>query len=178
MKKNVLSLDAESDGLWGNPFAVAATLTTAEGNDVASFAMRLNDAVVSNEWARQNVLPHIQDIPVSHIEGYETLLREFAAFYMANKTGAVVIAHNPCPVEAHLFRECHRIGAIGDWDAPYPLIDLNGLLDLAGEDPTLGGSCGRQYILDHGLEMPTGSDDNPLFDCRAATVIYRHLKGW
>ena len=39
-------------------------------------------------------------------------------------------------VEAHLIREMHRLGGIGDWDAPYPLYDVSGNLQAASENPT------------------------------------------
>ncbi len=174
--KKIFSFDAETDGLWGNPFAIAATVTSPDGIEVATFAARLDDSVVTNDWVKENVLPHIQDIQI--VDNYETMLNEFADFYMEHKADAVCICHNPVPVEAHLLREMHRVGAIGEWDAPYPLIDLNGLLDHAGEDPTLNKSCGRDYIFVNGLPMPLGVDDDPRFDCRAVTIIYRHLKGW
>lgn len=189
--KKVLSFDAETDGLWGNPFAIAATVTSPDGVEVASFSRRLPDAAVSNEWVKENVLPNIQDIamvgtnfvdlPISEdqyradlVQWYEKMLGEFAKFYLEHKVDAVIIAHCPCPVEAHLMRECHRLGFIGDWDGPFPLIGIEGLLDLAGENPTEATG----YATKHGLALPEGNAHNPCFDCRLAASMYRHLKGW
>jgi len=192
--KKVFSFDAETDGLWGQPFAIAATVTAFDGTEIAVFAARLNDTVVSNEWVKANVLPHIQDMRIvtdEHriprdvartedeyragiVPAYDALLGEFARFYMKHKTDAVIIAHCPCPVEAHLMRECHRLGLIGDWDGPFPLVGVEGLLDAAGEPMTEATA----YATKHGLQLPEGSAHNPLFDCRLATAMYRHLKGW
>jgi hypothetical protein len=189
--KKVFSFDAETDGLWGNPFAIAATVTSPDGVEVASFSRRLPNEAVTNQWVKENVLPNIQDIamvgagfsdlPISEdqyradlTQWYEKMLREFSKFYMEHKEDAVVIAHCPNPVEAHLLREMHRIGAIGDWDGPFPLFGIEGLLDAANEPTTEATG----YATKHGLPFPEGSAHNPLFDCRLATTMYRHLKGW
>lgn len=189
--KRVFSFDAETDGLWGNPFAVAATVTDSEGVEVAAFSRRLPNEAVTNDWVKQNVLPHIQDLPMigtgfsdlpisedqyrtDLAQWYEQMLREFAKFYMANKSDAVIIAHCPNPVEAHLLREMHRLGLIGDWDGPFPLIGIEGLLDHVGENPTEATGYAEKHV----LTLPEGSAHNPLFDCRLATTMYRHLKGW
>lgn len=170
--KSIFSFDAETDGLWGNPFAIAATVTSPEGIEVSAFALRLNDSTVTNDWVKDNVIPHIQEIEMC--ESYEALLKAFSGFYTSYKGCDVIIAHCPNPVEAHLLREMHRLGFIGDWDGPFPLIGIEGLLDAAGEDPT----SATGYAEKHGLQLPEGSAHNPLFDCRLATTMYRHLKGW
>lgn len=189
--KKVFSFDAETNGLWGEPFAIAATVTDPDGVEVASFSRRLPNAVVTNDWVKENVLPHIQDIPMigtefidlpisedqywqDLISWYNTLIEEFSKFYLSHKQDAVIIAHCPCPVETHLIRSMHDMGFIGDWDGPFPLIGIEGLLDAAGENPTEA----KEYATNHGLSLPEGSAHNPLFDCRLATTMYRHLKGW
>lgn len=192
--RKIFSFDAETDGLWGNPFAIAATATSPDGVEIASFSARLGDHAVTNQWVKDNVLPAISNMPVTHpvtlkdgevadvtisfaqaaTRAYDSMLRDFARFYLEHKADAVVIAHCPTPVEAHLLRECHRLGFIGDWDGPYPLIGIEGLLDAAGEPATEATA----YMTKHHLPLPEGSAHNPLYDCRLAAAMYRHLKGW
>ena len=56
-------------------------------------------------------------------------------------------------VEAHLLREMHRIGAIGDWDAPYPLYDISGNLQAVGENPTSVDEYVKKYNLESARNM-------------------------
>jgi len=167
----VFSFDAETDGLWGNPFAIAA-IVYEKGEEVDRFLARLPDKVVGNEWVRDNVLPTISNIEPTH-QSYEGMIRDFSAFYMRHKEGAHIIAHMGYIVEAHLLREMRRIGGIGDWDAPFPLNDVAGLLLAAGENPTSVDS----YVEKHNLEVVQdfGTTHNPLYDCELAARVFMHL---
>ena len=173
--KKVFSFDAETDGLWGSPIAIAATVTSPEGVEVAQWSGRViffEGGRNLNPWVQENVLPHIIDLK-EYRTAYE-MLQEFSKFYLANKNDSVIIAHCPVPVEANVLRFMHDNGFIGDWDGPFPLMGIEGLLDAAGENPTEATA----YMLKHGLPLPEGSAHNPLYDCRVATAMYRHLKGW
>lgn len=193
--KKVFSFDAETDGLWGRPFAIAA-IVYENGQETARFIARMSDSVVTNPWVRENVLPALANVPVTHptrgIGGgyygmdtdaaeedcirraYEAMIADFSVFYMQHKEGADVIAHMGYIVEAHLIREMHRLGFIGDWDAPYPLFDVSGNLQAAGEDPTSVDA----YAKKHNLEIADhGATHNPLYDCEVAARVYMHLLG-
>lgn len=192
--KKIFSFDAETDGLWGNPFAVAAIVyELQESNpqwvETARFIARLSDDVVADNWVRENVLPTLEGVPVTHPEGeyvhesqwtgyceinaYEAMLAEFAEFYKSHKADADVICHMGYIVEAHLLREMHRLGFIGDWDAPYPLLDVSGNLQAAGEDPTSVDN----YAKKHGLWVADyGTTHNPLYDCEVAAKAYIRLR--
>ncbi len=69
----------------------------------------------------------------------------------------------------------HSRGLIGDWDGPYPLIDLAGCLAQADEDPT---SCDG-YATKYGVAVDAadfnGGTHNPLYDSAQAAAVYRHL---
>ena len=170
--KKIFSFDAETDGLWGQPFAVAA-IVYESGQETARFIARLPDGLVSNQWVKDNVLPTLADVAPTH-NTYEDMLRDFAAFYLAHKQDADCICHMGYIVEAHLFREMHRIGFIGDWDAPYPLYDVSGNLQAAGEDATSVDA----YAKKHGLAVSDyGTTHNPLYDCEVAARVYMHLNG-
>lgn len=171
--KKILSFDAETNGLWGKPFAIGALVYDEGGDEKARFVGRLPDTEVTDGWVRENVLPKITDIPVTH-ETYDALLTDFAKFYLAHKTDADIVVHMGVPVEAGLLRDMHSRKLIGDWDGPYPLLDVAGNLQQAGEDPT---SCDK-YVAKHGLSVGefAGGTHNPLYDSAVAAAVYRHLR--
>ena len=170
MRKN-FSFDAETNGLWGQAFSIGALVYDENGVEVARFIGRCPIGGKVNEWVQENVLPQMAEIPVSH-NGYESLLADFSKFYLENKADADIIVHMGVPVESNLLRDMHALGLIGDFDGPYPLIDLAGSLQQAGEDPTSVDG----YVRKHGLEVPDfGTTHNPLYDSAVAAVVYRHL---
>lgn len=110
---------------------------------------------------------------VSH-NTYEKMLADFAEFYLRHKSDSDIICHVGMPVEAHLIREMHRLGLIGDWDAPFPLIDIAGNLKQVGEDPISVDAYAKKY----GLEISDyGTTHNPLYDCEVAAKVYMDLCG-
>jgi hypothetical protein len=173
-KKKLFSFDAEANGLWGKSFAIGALVYDANDVEIARFIGRLPDAVVTDAWVKEKVLPKIASMPVTHTT-YGDLLADFAKFYLANKVGTDVICHMGYIVEAGLLRDMHTQGVIGDWDGPYPLLDVSGNLQQAGEDPTSVDS----YAKKHGLSVGEfeGGTHNPLYDSAVAAVVYRHLMG-
>ena len=166
-----LSFDAETNGLWGQAFAIAAVIYE-DGKEVSTFLGRCPIEEDVNGWVAENVLPQMEGIPETY-GSYSEMLKAFADYYQKEKKGANIIVHMGVPVESQLFRDMHTAGFIGDWDAPYPLIDIAGNLQQAGFDPTSVDT----YNKDHGLEVPAceGGTHNPLFDSRAAALCYLHL---
>lgn len=185
MNKKIFSFDAETDGLWGNPFAIAAIVYEKRKEkpvifdrmvyeseptwvEVDKFIARLPDSVISNNWVRENALTNI---PVTH-DSYEKMIHDFATFYLMHKQDADCICHMGYIVEAHLLREMHRFGFIGDWAAPYPLHYVSGNLRQAGEDPTSVDKYAEKY----GLKITDyGTTHNPLYDCEVTAKVYIHL---
>lgn len=168
----VFSFDAETNGLWGEAFSIAV-LVYENGVEIARFIGRCPIEGDVNPWVKDNVLPTMTEIPVTH-ESYEELLADFAKFYLANKADASVIAHMGFIVEVKLLRDAHERGFIGDWDGPYPLIDIAGNLQQVGEDPT----SVDKYVQKYGLDVRDfGTTHNPLYDSEVAAVVYSHLQG-
>lgn len=169
--RRVFSFDAETNGLWGKAFSLAAVVYE-NGKEVKSFLGRCPIEEDINGWVAENVLPQMEGIPENY-DSYEAMLKAFAEFYLVEKEGADVIVHMGVPVEARLFLDMHASGFIGDWDAPYPLIDISGNLQQAGHNSTSVDS----YNEEHGLKVPDceGGTHNPLYDSRAAALCYLHL---
>ena len=116
----------------------------------------------------------MQDIPENYAS-YDALLAGFAEFYLREKANATIIGHMVVPVESNLIRALHALGLIGDWDGPYPLIDVAGCLDQAGEDPT----SVDKYAAKVGVAVDPadfGGAHNPLYDAAQAAAVYRHLR--
>jgi hypothetical protein len=170
--KKIFSWDAETDGLWGQAFAIGAMVLDESAAEIARFVGRLPDMVVTNDWVKANVLPTMTGVAVTH-ETYDDLLRAFAKFYLANKQDAEIVVHMGYIVEAKVLRDMYERGYIEYWDGPYPLYDVSGNLQAAGADPT----SVDQFAAEHGLEVGEfeGGTHNPLYDSAVAAAVYRYL---
>lgn len=165
----VFSFDAETNGLWGKPFSIGA-IVYQDGIEIAKFFGRLPDEFVTNEWVKDNVLPTLPK-EVTHTE-YSELLKDFSLFYMENKEDSHVICHMGYIVEAFLLREMHDLGFIGDWDAPYPLIDVEGLL----RGRNVNSTSVDEYAEKMGLKISDyGTKHNPLYDCEVTAKVYYNI---
>lgn len=168
-----LSVDAEVDGLYGQTFAIAFTVRE-KGVETFKWQGRIPDSSVSDEWVKQNVLPKLQDMPITHNTSTE-LEEAFWSAYMQHKDGATVIAHCGSPVESGLFRRCvERDLANRQWDAPFPLHDVATALLYAGENPTSVES----YMTKYGLTPEfKGATHHPMYDAVVAAQVLEHLLG-
>jgi len=173
MNKNILSIDAETNGLWGKAFSIGAILYGENGQEKSFFLARCPIEGETDSWVEKNVIPQMLGIPETNAT-YEEMLEAFSKFYKENKEDATLIVHMGLPVEAKLFLDAHTLGFIGDFDAPYPLIDVSATLDLAGFDPTSVDKYNKAL----GIEVPddVGGTHNPLYDSRAAALCYMDLK--
>lgn len=181
MNNKIFSFDAETNGLWGDPFTVAAIVYELQsgGNwvEMDRFIARLSNDAVSDQWSRKNVLPALATMPVTHNNhpanpefDYAEMLSSFATFYHKHRLDADIICHMGYIVEAHLLREMYRLGFIGTESAPYPLYDVSGNLQQAGEDPLNVDKYAAKYNL-----QIVGTTHNPLYDCEVAAKVYIHL---
>ncbi|GEM_PF-563867 len=191
----VFSFDAETDGLWGRPFALSAvvydsspignTLTqmgqmysvVKTGHPAKSFVGYLGPDAVTDGWVRENVLPALKELEPTH-DSYESMLSDFAAFYMQHKSEADIIAHIGVPVESQVIEEMHRLGLIGEWDAPFPMIDVGSVLKGRSENPlSVDEYNARHQTLRNFPEVCGLSPHHPLYDSIAAAAAYYHLLG-
>lgn len=168
MSTKILSFDAESNGLYGPAFAIGAFLYI-DGMEVSRFIGRYRLTGEINAWVKENVLPQMEGIPENY-SSYEELLRGFFAWRADHKDGATEIVHMGVPVEARLYLDAHRMGIIGDWDGPYPLVDISAI-------PEIGTSV-DSYNEAHGCAPDpasfAGGTHNPLYDAAAAANAYMH----
>lgn len=173
----IFSFDAETNGLWGQPFSVAALIFDEDGQEIARFIGRCPIEGAVDSFVSEKVLPQMVGIEETH-QGYKALLKSFSEFYLENKKGCDVIAHMAFPVEAGLLRDMHSNGLIGNWDGPFPLIDIAGNLKQVGKDPTSVDGYAKEYGIAVDPGDYAGGTHNPIFDSAQAAVVYRHLMGW
>jgi DNA polymerase III epsilon subunit-like protein len=164
--KKIISFDAETNGLWGEAFSIAAILYK-NGKEEKKFLGRCPINGQVNPFVEKNILPQMKSIAITH-NSYSSMLEDFCKFYLAEKENAQVIVHMGLPVEARLFIDAHNMGFIGDWDAPYPLIDISVF-------PQIGTSV-DSYNEKFGISVPDfdGGTHNPLYDSAAAAEAYIH----
>lgn len=181
--KKIISIDAETDGLWGTPFAIAAIVYEKQPRhymsgwsaiqyewvEVDRILLRLPDSAVTEPWVIENVLPTLTTVAPTH-DTYEDMLAEFASFYMANS--GTILWHMGHVVESFLFREMVRLGCIGQWDAPYTPIDVSNYLRIAGEPADSVDEYAKKNDL---IISNYGATHNPLYDCEVAAKVFFHL---
>lgn len=172
----IFSFDAETNGLWGAAFALSAAVYQ-DSKLAASFTAYLGSEGVTDGWVRDNVLPKLADLAKTH-DTLDSMLSAFADFYKANKDGADIIAHIGVPVEAKVLLDMHQKGFIGDWDGPYPFLDVASVLKARGYDPTSVDKYNERHGLLAGRSEAEGlATHHPLYDSIAAAVAYMHLMG-
>ena len=166
-QKNILSFDAETNGLWGQAFSIGAILYSPEGKEINRFVGRCPIEEEVNPWVNENVLPQMEAIKENY-SSYEELLKGFMDWRKENKENAIELVHMGVPVESRLFTDAHNMGIIGDWDGPYPLID-------AATIPEIGDSVDG-YNERNGIALDPanfeGGTHNPLYDSAAAAAAY------
>lgn len=116
----------------------------------------------------ENVLPGLFDMPVL-CGSYPGLLSAWLMFiggYDLRQT--TVITHVPWPVEARFLWDAH---GSEPFSGPFPLLDVASMLAARGHDPT----SVEKYLDWAGLDRPEGSPHHPLYDARAAALVYFDL---
>lgn len=162
----IISIDAETNGLWGKPFAIGAVLYE-DGEEIDSFFARIPDNNVNVQWCIDNVLPVLA--PVTHETRYD-MYEAFALWYNLHRKDATVLWHMGHVVEAFLFRELVINDYLGEWDAPYTPIEVSEVLRMQGFAPDSVDT----YATAHGI-VAEGKTHDPVYDARIAAQVYFHL---
>ena len=144
----IFSADAETNGLYGDVWAIGAvTLTQApdqrETEAAVVFSGQLDPDVVTDPWTWANVVPHV-DLP--RYDTREHLLDAFWDTWLAHSAASRSVAVADCgyPVETGLYRACVELAPEVRWNqGPFPLHELSTWLLAAGLDPELDR---REYV--------------------------------
>jgi hypothetical protein len=164
---NLFSFDAETDGLYGEVWAIGAVVLDDNNNEVARFEGMIDSICVKDQWVIDNIVPLVQ---LRMFGARHEMLEGFWSFWMRHKANALCIADYGAPVEAGLMRACvEQDREKRNWDGPYPMHELGTALLLAGLDPDLDRRLfvGRPDLVKH----------HPVHDAIAAALCWRKAEG-
>lgn len=180
-----ISIDCESDGLWGPVFMIGVSVLDIYGNEIENHILSYKgyESDIKNQWVKDNVIPVITlpeqgvhttegEAPIIHncCASREIMLEAFKQLWMAEWKSLTTIWHMGHVVESGFFKELHDRGYIGDWDAPYVPVEVSAFLKWTGHAPDSVDSYAEKY----GLKIE-GSTHDPLFDARITAKVYFHI---
>ena len=134
--KNIFSLDCETNGLYGDCFAVGVIILSPEGLIIDKFSGISQVEEVTNDWVKENVLPELSGLKIFSTR--KQMRDAFWEFWIKHKDTCICISDIGVPVESGFFKQC----VLDDldnrqWDAPYPLHEVSTLLFAKGVDPDI-----------------------------------------
>lgn len=174
LTNKIMSLDVESNGLWGNPISIGFTIEENGKVLEKHEACFIDEKQKYNKWIQKNVIePMKNNKKILHLSSYEELLSWFADYYNQYRTEYTVLYHMGHIVEANLFKELVSHEYIGEWDAPYTPIEVSALLAVCRYKMD---SVDKLAELDL-IEKPNESKSHQaLYDAEVAGRAYWFLK--
>ncbi len=174
MGKKIFSFDAETNGLEGHPFSIAAFVCDEEGVEIDRFVGRCPIMDEVDVWVLENVLPPMEGIDQTHATLLE-LLRAFSEFYLKyTDDDTIILAHVQFPVEARVLTLMKKACMITTDEAPFPLHDTASVLEMLGEESTKHGAYKKKYDID--MSDIGGGWHNPLYDSVLTARVWIHLR--
>lgn len=164
MSGPVFCFDAETNGLYGEVWAIGAVLLDGDGSFADVFGGQLDPAVVTDPWVIENVVPSVR---LPKFESRDELLNAFWQFWAERPDGTVCVADIGAPVEAGLLRACVALDPGRTFEGPYPLHELGTALLMAGIDPDVDRRemAGRPDLDAH----------NPMHDALVSALCWRQV---
>lgn len=149
MKKGIISIDAESNGLYGKAFIISAVIIEFQSpwEIKDSFIGRCDIEGKIDEFVKKEVIPSCDTININY-NSYKDMLVGFADFYNKYRDDYYVVTHIPYPVETNVFRDCMISGIIGEFEGPFPIYCPSSLLLSKGLDPTSVDKYYKENISD------------------------------
>ena len=136
MRRKLVFIDAETDGLYGMFLTVGMKVTDEKGHEMdrAYYGIKRENMHVSQAWVQENVIPILGEY--EPCEDEEELLEKTWEFWMKHREDAYAVADVPFPVEFRLFAKCvEKNPAERATLAPFPLLDLASVLWANGIEP-------------------------------------------
>lgn len=136
MSKNIFSFDAESDGLYGDIFAIGAVILNPAGDIIDSFDGKAEVEAVQSDWVKENVIPQLDDM--GEYSDRISLYQRFWDFWTYHRDRCICVGDFGAPVEALLMRTCVKLDEEArSFKGPYPMHELGTALFMAGLDPDI-----------------------------------------
>ena len=171
MKKQLVFVDAETDGLYGAFLTVGMLAADISGREIerAYYGIRKENIQITDEWTKQHVLPLMGDYEVCGSE--DELLEKVWAFWKRYEHDAYGVADVAYPVEARLLERCVRqYEQERKGYGPFPLLDMSSLLLARG----IGPLKEREALL---TQRPSGEKHNALYDVLVSAAVWREYFG-
>lgn len=134
LNSDLIIIDVESNGLWGQPFAVGAVRMTSGGRVIRTFSARCNIDEVPDEWVLNNKIEELL-IAFPKVDDARALMGEFIGWY--SKEGERnTFVDTGYPVDCR-FLDFMRWDEKWQSYSPYPLYDISSIIMAAGEPPNV-----------------------------------------
>lgn len=166
----VFAFNVVSNGVWKKAFAIGAVVYE-DDKESKKFYAKCPIEQEPNWWLSENVLPKMEEAKITH-SSYESMLKEFAKFYLENKNYAKMIVENGFITESKVIFDMHELGYINDY-AGHVVFEILSSLEQAGYK---GDSIG--YNKEHNINVPVleaGGSYNPVYKARAIAYCYMDL---
>ncbi len=172
-KKYIFSFDIESDGLYGEGFAVGVAVINIEtGLLCDEFSGVVEGYKVTDVFVRDYIVKHLK--AMKKYPSVQNLRQEFWTFYMKYRqeeklqnSDVIFLVDNGMPVEARFLRDC----VMDDYRnrqflAPFPAVDLATVLQMKGYENHINrrAFCGYK-----------GKKHHPLDDAMASGLTFFKL---
>ena len=165
---NIFCFDAETDGLYGEVFAIGAAVMNEQGEILDRFAQKCLKPGIKSQWVCENCLPYLTEI--EDCESREQLRENFWSFYLKHREHCLIMADVAYPVEADLLRKCVEADPQArEFLGPYPLIDISAMFVAHGLDP---------HIERKKFANAQGTAHNPLDDAIISAKCAVKLMAW
>jgi len=160
LDRDLLIIDVESNGLWGQPFAVGAVRMTSGGRVINSFGMRCNIDEVPDEWVVNNEIEEMLE-KLPKVDDTGELMAEFMRWYSSEAPGRArnTFVDTGFPVDCR-FLDLMRMDSGWQAYSPYPLYDISSIIMAAGEPPNVD----RLEYAEELIGEKTGVAHDPLWD--------------
>ena len=168
----IISIDVESDGLYGQCLAIAAVVRDV-GKTEDTFLARVGGTyTIKDKWVAKHIIPKIVCIPVTH-DNSEAMEEAFWSFWLKWRGQATAIGYCSSTIEAALFNRCvMRNVEERNFQGPYLLHDVATLLHVTGHDSLLI----EKFIHDKGIKVDhDGGPHHPMYDCLAAATVWEYF---
>lgn len=172
MNKNLLFIDAETDGLYGPFISVAIIVTDSDCKEIERFyyGIKRENLNIKTQWVIENVVPYLGEY--EECESEHELLKKVWEVWSKYKDTSYAIADVCFPVEARLFERCVGEDLARYYEGPFPLLDLSSFLYAKGVDPLID----RKKLVDEDTLLRLsreGRQHNALYDIEIAIEIYK-----
>lgn len=162
----LLSFDLEANGLHGEAFAVGGLVIDGYGKTLSEFTARCSLAGTVDPWVKQNILPALAQMPVTHDSYIEMREAFWQWFVSAEQQSDYVLVNNGYPVEYRFLIDCQQ-AALNEryWQHPYPILDLSSLL------LQIGNKISRTKLSEKVQKMGSFRRHHPFDDAKVAALM-------